>query len=347
MLTESSNIVGRDKAAILLLYLGEAVAADILRNLDEEEIHQVTMKMSGLKNVKTEVIDDVLDEFSEIMLSDNILSLGGDDYVRNILLKALGEDKAKSIIQLLAMPMVGGRSGSDSKEKPVADSLRKMDPEAVANLVREEHPQTTALILSHLKPERVAQVIPFLRDEFRAEVVIRLGTLDRVAPGAMDKIEEVLRSKINKVALGESSNIGGLGPVAEMMNTIDRSIGNSIMEKIEERRPELAEEIKNLMFVFEDLILLDSRSMQMVLKEVSNEDLTVALKTATDEVKDQVFSNVSERAAGMIREDLEAMGPVRVKDVESAQQAILSIVRRLEGEGKIVISGRGGEEIVV
>ncbi len=343
----TKNISGAEKASVLLLYLGEEVASKVFRNLKEDEIHMLGKHMTHLQHITSEQVDSVIDEFSGLMSSDTIFSLGGEDYVRNVLLKALGEDKAQSVLRLLSMPMVGGFDDPGSKKEiSVVDALRKMDAEAIANLIRGEHPQTIALILSHLEPQHVSKVIPLLTEELQAEVVIRVGTLGRVPPGAMEEIEEVLKTHIKKVSVGENLNIGGLEPVAEMMNMIDRTAGDAIMAAIEEKSPELADEIKNLMFVFDDLTLLDDRSMQMVLKEVSNEDLTVALKTANDGVKDQVFKNVSERAAGMIKEDLEAMGPVRVKDVENAQQAIASIVRRLEGEGKVFISGRGGDEVI-
>ena len=341
------KVFGAEKAAILLLYLGEEIASEVFRNLGEEHIHKVSKQMSNLKDVSSEIIDDVLGEFSERMSSDPLLSLGGEEFVRSVLIKSLGQDKAQGVIRLLSMPMVDGMRDPTSKKVPVIDTLRKMDPEAVANLVRDEHPQTTAVILAHLEPEQVSKVIPLLSEAFQAEIVVRLGTLGRVPPGAMEEIEGVLRGQLKNVTIGENINVGGLEPVAEMMNMIERTAGDAIMEAIEEKHPDLAVEIKNLMFVFDDLSLLDNRSMQMVLKETSNEDLTVALKGARDEIKKFIFRNVSDRAAAMIAEDLEAMGPVRIKDVENAQQAILSVVRRLEGEGKIVISGRGGEELFV
>lgn len=342
---ETRKVSGREKAAILLLFLGEDVAPDILRNLNEEEIHIVSKQMSQLNNIQPGVIDNVMEEFSERMSSDVMLSLGGEDYVRKVLLKALGDDKAKSIIQLLAMPMIDGRS--TSSDVSIAESLRRLDAEAIANLIRDEHPQTIALIMAHLNPEHVSKVIPLLKEELQAEVITRIASLESVPAGAIDEIEDVLQSQIKRMGTGENRNIGGMGPVAEMMNVIDRATGDSIMAKIEEKDPDLANDIKKLMLVFDDLVNIDSRGIQMILKEVSNEDITLALKAASEEMKEHIFKNMSERAAAMIGEDLEALGPVRLGDVENAQQSILSIARRLEEEGKIFVSGRGGEDIIV
>ncbi|MFH1624720.1 MAG: flagellar motor switch protein FliG [Pseudomonadota bacterium] len=343
---EGAKVSGVDKAAILLLFLGEDVASNVLRKLNDDEIRLVSRQMVQLRNVGSGVIDDVIDEFSALILSPSLGSPGDDQYVKRLLLKALGDEKARPIIQLLSTPMFDDQGGG-GVETPIIESLRKLDPEAISNLVRNEHPQTTALILSHLSPDQVSKVIPLLPEESQSDVVIRIATLDRIPPGAIDEIEDVLRAEIRKMGIGQNRSIGGMEPVADMMNRIDRTTGNAIMVKIEEEDPDLAEEIKRLMLVFDDLVLIDKRGMQMVLKEVSNEDITLALKTASDAVKEHILGNVSERAAAMIQEDLEALGPVRVKDVEKAQQSIIAVASKLADEGKIFISGRGGEDIVV
>jgi len=339
-------IKGKDKAAILLLYLGEDIASNVLRNLSDQEIHTVGKQMSEIRDVQPPVVEGVINEFSQIMASPPLLNEGGEDFLKKVLLKALGEKKGKSILQMLAMPMFDSFSKADGQIS-IIESLRSLDPEAVANLVMYEHPQTTALILAHLDAEQVSTVIPFLSEELQSEIVCRMASLDKIPLGAMDEIEDVLRAQLKKVGVGENRGVGGMKPVAEMMNVIDKATGEAIMAKIEEDNPDLAEGIKKMMLVFDDLIHIDGRGIQMMLKEISNEDITMALKTASDDIKDHILQNVSDRAAAMIREDLESLGPVRLGDVEKAQQSIIFVARKLEEEGKIVVGGRGGEDIIV
>ncbi|MDY7034121.1 MAG: flagellar motor switch protein FliG [Thermodesulfobacteriota bacterium] len=339
------RISGLDKAAILLLYLGEEITSGILRNLNEEELHIVSKQMTELRGIEPEIVDDVIDEYIELVSSSSMINPGGEEYVQKVLFKAVGEEKANSIMRLLSMGMFdGGLKSYD--EQSIVESIRRMDSESVANMIRGEHPQTIALILAHLKPDQVSQVIPLLPEQFQAEVVMRIATLDRVSPDALDEIQDVLRAQLKRFGTSGKRSVGGMDSVAEVMNTVDKATGKSIMVKVEEIDPYLAEDIKKLMFVFEDLVRIDSRGIQAILKEVSNEDITLALKVANEDVKEHILKNVSERAAAMIREDLEALGPVRLSDVEQVQQSIIAIARRLEDEGRIFIGGKGGETIV-
>ena len=345
MVKRRERVSGLDKAAILLLYLGEEITADILRNLNEEEIHMVSKQMSELRGIEPDTVENVVDEYLELVSSPSVVTPGGEEYVQKVLLRALGEEKANSIMRLLSMGMFDA-SATSHDELSIVESLRRLDAESVANMIRGEHPQTIALILAHLKPDQVSQIIPLLSEEYQPEVVMRIATLDRVSPDALDEIQDVLRAQLKRFGTGGKRSVGGMDSVAEVMNTIDNASGKAIMSRIEEADPYLADDIKKLMFVFEDLVRIDSRGIQAILKEVSNEDITLALKVANEDVKEHILKNVSERAAGMIREDLEALGPVRLSDVEQVQQSIIAIARRLEEEERLFIGGKGGETIV-
>jgi flagellar motor switch protein FliG len=331
---ESTGMSGSEKAAALLMFLGEDISVDVLRELDEEEIRQVVSKLPFMTNLPPESMEEVVKEFNERIQKEGFLSQVGKDFVENIISKALDEKRADKMIKKLSYA-----------EK--LENIKKHDTRTIFNLIKKEHPQTIAFILSHLAPTQTSEIIAHLPEDLRFEVVLRIARMDQVVSGAMEEVIDALSRDISafRVEVGES--VGGIKDAAEVLNSMRKSDGNEIIRRIEEDDPDLAEEIGQYMFVFEDLLNVDDKGIQMILREVSNDDLAVALKMASDEVKDKLFRNISTRAAEMIQEDMESRGPVRISDVEKSQQVIIRIARKLEMEGKIVVAGRGGEDMFV
>jgi len=330
---EKAKITGRKKAAILMVTLGPEVAADVYRNLTDEEIEQITLEVANLGTVPAEMTAQVIEEFYHTCMAKQYISHGGISTAREILEKALGPGKAIEIIERLQ----GMLQGSPF------DFLKKVDPAHLLNFIQNEHPQTVALILAYLEYEQSAAIMSALPPELQTEVALRIATMDQTAPEIISEVERVLERKIATVLSQEFTVAGGIESLAELLNRVDRATEKSILETLEEENQELAVEIKKLMFTFDDVALLDDRAIQQVLNEVDKKELAVALKGANEEVKNKIFSNVSSRAADNIREEMEFMGPVRVKQVEEAQQKVVAIIRRLEESGEITIS-RGGEE---
>ncbi len=333
------KLTGPKKAAILLLALGEEGAADIVKNLEDSEIQQVGYYMARFTDVAPEELDVVLEEFYNKSTSDTsgFLINASGDFVKNTLSKALGGDRAKELVDNL----------SANVEESALESLKWLDPKAIANFITHEHPQTIALILAHLDdPEQTATVLKELPENLHADVVYRMSILEGIQPGVVAEIDEVLSREMQASGAMGTSKVGGIESVAEMLNSLDKSTETRILATIEESNPDLAEQIRELMFTFEDMVLIDSRGMQTILKEVQGPDLTMALKTASEPIKELIFSSMSQRAADMLREDLDVMGPVKVSDVEKAQQNLVKIARRLEEEGKVIIGGRGGGDVV-
>jgi len=333
------KMTGPKKAAILLVALGEEAAADIIKNLEDSEIQQVGYHMARFTDVSPEDLDMVLEEFynkSTAGTGGFIISASAD-YVKNTLTKALGGDRAKSLVDNL----------SANVEESALESLKWLDPKAIANFITHEHPQTIALILAHLEdPEQTATVLKELPENLQADVVYRMAILEAIQPGVVSEIDEVLSREMQAAGAMGTAKVGGIESVSEMLNSLDKSTETRILATIEESNPDLAEQIRELMFTFEDLVLIDARGMQLILKEVQGSDLPLAMKTASDPIKELIFSSMSTRAADMLREDLEVLGPVKVSDVEKAQQNLVKIARKLEEEGKIVIGGRGGGDVV-
>ncbi|MGA1598132.1 MAG: flagellar motor switch protein FliG [bacterium] len=332
------KLTGPKKAAILLLALGEEGAADVMKNLDEQEIQQVGYFMTRFNDVSPEEVDIVLEEFyrNSVMQEEGVYLDTSPDFVRNALTKALGADKAKELEGNL-------RSG---QEEGGLDALRYVDPVTISNYVRSEHPQTIALILSYLNNvDQSSTVLRTLPENLQADVMYRMATLESIPPGVVTELNEVLYDEM-KAASSVITKVGGVAPVAEILNAVDKATETRILATIEETNPDLAESIRELMFTFEDLSLIDSKQMQTVLKDVDQADMVLALKTASDAVRELIFSSMSSRAAEMVRDDLENLGPVKVSDVEAAQQKIIKVVKKLEEEGKIVIAGAGGSEVV-
>ncbi|MBF0240043.1 MAG: flagellar motor switch protein FliG [SAR324 cluster bacterium] len=333
------KMTGPKKAAILLLAMGEEGASEIMKNLEESEIQQVGYYMTRFTDVSPEELDIVLEEYyrKSVIQEEGVNISASGDFVRNALTKALGTERARDLVDNLKA----------HQEEGALDSLKWMDPKIIASYIVNEHPQTIALIMAHLTDmEQASTVLRELPENLQADVVYRMAVLESIPPGVIAEMDEVLSEEM-KTAGGIGTKVGGVESVAEILNTLDKASETRILATIEESNPDLAEQIRELMFTFDDLVLIDSRQMQLVLKEIDQSELILALKTASESVKELIFSSMSSRAAEMIKEDLEVMGPVKVSDVEGAQQKIIQIVRKMEDEGKIVVSGRGGGSEVV
>ncbi len=334
---KASDIPGRRKAAILLVILGPEKAAQVLKHLDDADVEMLTIEIANLGQVSEEEKKVVLQEFSNILKARQMLVTGGIEYAKKVLERAFGPEKAMKIIERLV---------SNLQVKPF-EFVRKTDPLQLVNFLQNEHPQVIALVLSYLEPAMASQVLGALPEDLQVEVVKRIALLERTSPEIVREIEKSLERKLSGVVSQQFSKVGGVDTAAEIMNNIDRQTEKTIMERLSQETPELAEEIRRRMFVFEDILKLDDRSIQLVLREVDTRDLAVALKGASEEVKEKIFKNMSKRAAQLLRDELEFMGPVRVKDVEEAQQKIINVIRRLEEAGEIVIARGGGEELIL
>lgn len=328
---------GYEKAAILLLTLGEDVASEIMKSLDAKEIRVIGNYLSKSNKLESAQVKAVVKEFCDIAKSPEGFIFGGEDYLRAVLTKAMGQEKANKVIENLAI----------ATEDKGLEALRWIDPRGIANLIKGEHPQTIALILAHLDPDHAGQVVTLLPEALRTDVMLRLATIESIAPGVIEEIEEVLNKQLQMGGSVVNRKVGGADVVAAILNHLDRANESAILGGIEQNQPDLAEKIRQMMFVFEDLIHVDDRGIQEILKEVGKDDLVLALKGAGEEIKSKMFKNMSERAAQAVKDDMEAKGPVRLSDIEKAQQAILKVAKKLEEEGRIVIGGKGGEDVVV
>ena len=337
MATNTQDYTGIQKAAILLIALGPERSADIFKHLKEDEIEELTLEIANTRSVSPQVKEDVLNEFYQICLAQQYIAEGGIGYAKELLDKALGEDRAKEVITKLTASL---------QVRPF-EFVRKTDPSQVLNFIQDEHPQTIAMILSYLTSAQAALVIGALPPEKQADVAKRIAMMDRTSPDVIKEVERVLEKKLSSLVNQDYTIVGGVDAIVNILNTVDRTTEKHIMESLEIEEPELADEIRKKMFVFEDILLLDDRAIQRVLRDVDNADLGVALKAANEEVQNVIFKNLSKRLAAMIKEDMEFMGPVRMKDVEEAQQKVVSVIRKLEDSGEIVISRGGGDEIVV
>ena len=333
--TEEYN--GIQKAAILLIALGPEKSASIFKHLKEDEIEELTLEIANTRSVSPQTKESVLNEFYQVCLSQQYIAEGGIGYAKELLDKALGSDKAQEVITKLTASL---------QVRPF-EFVRKTDPSQVLNFIQDEHPQTIAMILSYLSPAQSAMILGALTPEKQADVAKRIAKMDRTSPDVIKEVERVLERKLSSLINQDYTIVGGVDAIVGILNTVDRGTEKHIMESLEIEEPELADEIRKKMFVFEDILLLDDRAIQRVLRDVDNNDLAVALKGANEEVQNVIFKNLSKRLAAMIREDMEFMGPVRMKDVEEAQQKIVGIIRKLEDSAEIVISRGGGDEIIV
>ena len=332
-----SDLNGIQKAAILLITLGPEKSANVFKHLKEDEIEQLTLEIANTRSVTPSLKDEVLDEFYEVCLAQQYIAEGGITYAKDLLEKALGSDKAMQVI---------GKLTASLQVRPF-EFLRKADATQMLNFIQDEHPQTIALILSYLSTSQASTIIGALAPDKQADVAKRIAQMDRTSPDVIKEVERVLERKLASMMNQDYTIAGGVDSIVEILNTVDRGTEKHIMETLEIEEPELADEIRKKMFVFEDILTLDGRSIQRVLREVDNNELAIALKSAGEEVQNVIFENLSKRLASMIKEDMDFMGPVRLKDVEEAQQKIVSIIRKLEDSGEIVISRGGGDEIVV
>ncbi|MFZ5924108.1 MAG: flagellar motor switch protein FliG [Bacillota bacterium] len=330
------DLTGKKKAAVALVVLGPEISSEIFRHLDDAKIEQLTLEIANLGSVPSEVRRQVMDEFFERCDAQEF-AFGGVEYVRQILEQALGPHRAAEIIEKISV----------SLQQTPFSLARQVDPAQLANLIENEHPQTIALVLAYLRPEQAAAVLSSLPDVLQTEVALRLAGMDRTAPEVVAEVEKVLESKLFSIGGQDYNLAGGTKALVDILNRVDRATEKTILEELEEQNPVLAEEVKNLMFVFEDITLLDDRAIQTFLKEIDMKDLALALKAASEEVKKRIFSNMSERAAEMLREDMEFMGPVRLRVVEEAQQRIVTVIRRLEESGDIVIARGAEDEVLV
>jgi flagellar motor switch protein FliG len=331
------QLTGRQKAAIFLVTLGSEISSEIFKHLREDEIETLTFEIARLDSVDSEERDAVLQEFQELMMAQDFITSGGIDYARELLEKSLGSQKAVDIINRLT---------SSLQVRPF-DFIRRTDPTHLLNFIQQEHPQTIALILAYLEPQKASIILGSLPHEVQSDVAKRIATMDRTSPEVLREVERVLEKKLSTLSSEDYTAAGGVESIVDILNLVDRSTEKGIIESLEEEDPELAEDIKKRMFVFEDIVLLDDRAIQKVLREVDTNELAKALKAVDSEVQDKIYRNMSKRAATLLKEDMEFMGPVRLKDVEEAQQKIVSIIRKLEEQGEIVVARSGEDEMVV
>ena len=333
----NAELTGVQKAAVLLITLGPEKSASIFKHLKEEEIEELTLEIANTRSISPQEKEDVLNEFYQVCLAQQYIAEGGIGYAKELLEKALGEQKAQDVITKLTASL---------QVRPF-EFIRKTDPSQVLNFIQDEHPQTIAMILSYLSPAQSAMILGALTPEKQADVAKRIAMMDRTSPDVIKEVERVLERKLASLLNQDYTIVGGVDAIVDILNTVDRGPEKHIMESLEIEQPELADEIRKKMFVFEDILLLDDRAIQRVLRDVDNNDLGIALKGANEEVQNVIFKNLSKRLSAMIKEDMEFMGPVRMKDVEEAQQKIVGIIRKLEDSAEIVISRGGGDEIIV
>ena len=333
----TDDLSGVQKAAVLLISLGPEKSADIFKHLKEEEIEELTLEIANTRSISPEVKDEVIDEFYQVCLAQQYIAEGGIGYAKELLEKALGDDKAHDVITKLTASL---------QVRPF-EFIRKTEPSQVLNFIQDEHPQTIAMILSYLAPTQSSMILSALSPEMQADVARRIALMDRTSPEIIKEVEKVLERKLSSLINQDYTIAGGVDAIVSILNAVDRGTEKRIMEALEIEEPELAEEIRKKMFVFEDILLLDDRAIQRVQRDVDNNELAKDLKGANEEVQNCIFRNMSSRLATMVKEDMEYMGPVRMKDVEESQQVIVGIIRKLEDQGDIVVSRGGGDDLVV
>ena len=336
MYGDEPELTNSQKAAILLISLGPEYSAMLYKHLNDEEIEKLTLEIANHKQVEPEVKAAVISEFYQMAIAKNYLSTGGLEYAQNVLEKALGSERASAIISRLTTSL---------QVRPF-DFLHKTDPGQLLNFIQNEHPQTIALIMAYLDPDQAAAILANLPPDRQADVSKRIAIMDRTSPDVLREVERVLERKLSALVSQDFTVAGGVKAIVEVLNRVDRSTEKAIIENLEIDNPELTEEIKKLMFVFEDVVMIDDRSMQLVLRQVDNKDLSLALKATPPDVADKVFKNMSKRAADMLREEIEFMGPVKIRDVEEAQQRIVNIIRTLEDKGEVTIARGKGDEMI-
>ncbi len=334
---KEKELSGKQKAALLLISLGPEVSSSVYKHLNEEEIERLTLEISSVKRVEPEIKEEIIEEFHNIALAQDYISQGGIGYAKTVLEKALGNDQAQAIINRLT---------SSLQVRPF-DFARRTDPAQIFNFIQNEHPQTIALILSYLEPQQAGTILSSLPQEVQADIAKRIATMESTSPEVISEIESVLERKLSSTMTQDYTETGGVDAVVEVLNGVDRQTEKTILDALEIQDPELAEEIKKRMFVFEDIVTLDNRSIQRVIRDAENADLMLAMKVSSEDVKSILFKNMSQRMAETFQEEMEVMGPVRLRDVEEAQTRIVAITRRLEDAGEIIIARGGGDDVIV
>ncbi|WP_212391084.1 flagellar motor switch protein FliG [Sporosarcina beigongshangi] len=337
MVKKEKGMTGKQKAALLLISLGPEVSAAVYKHLSEDEIERLTLEISGVKKVESSIKEEIIEEFHNIALAQDYISQGGIGYAKTVLEKALGKDHAQAIINRLT---------SSLQVRPF-DFARRADPSQILNFIQNEHPQTIALILSYLESEQAGMILSSLPQEVQADIARRIAMMDSTSPEVISEVEAVLERKLSSTVTQDFTETGGVDAVVEVLNGVDRATEKTILDALEIQDPELAEEIRKRMFVFEDIVTLDNRSIQRIVRDCENEDLILSLKVSSEEVKEVLFRNMSQRMAESFKEEMDVMGPVRLRDVEEAQARIVSIIRRLEDSGEIIIARGGGDDIIV
>ena len=337
MYGESRNMTAHEKAAILFIAVGGEYAAKLFEHLDDDEIESITLEIANNKQVSAEQKAEVISEFYQMAMASDYISTGGLEYAQGVLEKALGSERAMGILNRLTTSL---------QVRPF-DFLKKIDPSQLLNFIQNEHPQTIALVMAYLEPDQAAIIMTGLSTEMQADVAKRIATMDRTSPDVIREVERVLEKKISSMLTQDFTTAGGVPAIVEVLNRVDRSTEKAIVESLEVDDPELAEEIKKLMFVFEDIVLLDDRPMQIVLRQVDTKELALAMKATTEDATNKIFKNMSKRAAEMLKEELSYMGPVKIRDVEEAQMKVVNIIRSLEDKGEIVISRGQSDEMMV
>jgi len=335
---QEDNISGIRKAAILMVLLGDEASAGVFRYLQEDEVQEISREISGLGRIDSEVADAVLDDFHRITLAQTCLARGGAEFAKKLLVKAFGTDSSRKLLDRLNISMQNAMVGFDS--------LQKADPAQLSKFIQAEQPQTIALVLAHLNSSQAAALLSSLPAALRADVVMRMASLSQISPDIISKITTILEQKMKSLGDFSRESYGGIRAVAELINRMETKAAASILEKIENENPTLALSIRNLMFVFDDVMLIDDQGMRELLQRVDKKSLAMALKGTSEELRNQFFRNMSSRAVEMLREDMEAMGPIKIKDVEASQQQIVAVVRKLDESGVISLKGGGGDEYV-
>lgn len=330
-------LTGRQKAAILLITLGPEVSAQIFKHLRDEEIEQLTLEIANVRKVDSHDREQILSEFHQICMAQEYISQGGITYAKDILEKALGESKALEVINRLTATL---------QVRPF-DFARKAEPTQILNFIQNENSQTIALVLSYLQPDQSSQILSSLPQEKQADIARRIALMDSTSPEVITQVERVLEQKLSATVTQDYTNAGGIDSIVQILNGVDRGTERTILDALEIQDPELAEEIKKRMFVFEDIVNIDNRSIQRIIRDIENADLQLALKVASEEVREAIFRNMSKRMADSFKEEMDIMGPVRLRDVEEAQTRIVATIRRLEESGEIIIARGGGDDIIV
>lgn len=336
MTNKKSSLQGPDRAAVLLLSLGEADAAEIMKHMGPKEVQRVGMSMAKLNNISREEVEHVLNEFCETVQDQTALGVGSEEYIKKVLVGALGEDKASGVIDRILL-------GANTKG---LEALKWMDPKAVAEIIRQEHPQIIAIVLAYLEPDQSAQILGLLPERICTDVIMRIASLDGIPPAALQELNEIMEKQFSGNSNVKSSSVGGIDTAANILNFMETAMENQMLDTIGENDPEMSQQIQEKMFVFDNIADIDDRGIQALLRDISTEVLILALKGADESVKDKIIGNMSKRASEMLLDDLEAKGPVRLSEVESAQKEILAVARKLAETGDISLGGKGGEVFV-